>query len=400
RSRRARRAGSCAPPPRHCANAAAASPSVPVTHASSPARAPSRRRAAPGSTQPCTVTHTDSGPRVVSPPTSATPCALASARNPSRKPSSQPASASGSDSDRLAHAGVAPIAARSDRFTASAFQPMSAAGVPSGKCTPALRVSVAIASSMPAGGCSSAASSPMPRTTSSRAVARRRMWSMKVNSMAGRVAALAPLLQALFHGAPGGGGVVEHAVDVGVAVLGTEALGAVDGLIDHDPVRDVQAVAQLVGGDAQRGALDLVHLRDAAVDEFVQRGVQFGVVAEHAAHQVLEVLQVGDFARLLVRELRDHLLRAAAGHLPGVHRLQRAPAGARARDLVDAVAGLPPHAGAPGSRESNCAISIATCAASSPLLPWLPPARFSASAWSSTASTPLQTGTPVSSATF
>src|SRR5690606_1677790 len=142
------------------------------------------------------------------------------------------------------------------------------------------------------------------------------------------------------------------------------------------------------------------HLRDAPVDEFVQRGVELRVVAEHAAHQVLEILEVGDLARLLVRELGDHLLRAAAGHLPGVHRLQRAPAGARARDLVDAVAGLPPHAGAPGSRDSSCAISIATCAASSPWLPWLPPARFSAAAWSSPARTRLQTGTPVSSATF
>ena len=47
------------------------------------------------------------------------------------------------------HAGCAPIAARSDRFTASAFQPMSAGAVSIGKCTPALSVSVATTSSFP-----------------------------------------------------------------------------------------------------------------------------------------------------------------------------------------------------------------------------------------------------------
>src|SRR5690606_23394778 len=106
--------------------------------------------------------------------------------------------------------------------------------------------------------------------------------------------------------------------------------------------------------------------------------------------------QVRDLARLFVRELRDHVAHVAAGKLPGVHRLQRAPARARTRDRVDAVATVPVHrtasAGAAGSVRSRCAISIATNAASSPLLPWLPPARATACAWSSTASTPLHTG--------
>src|SRR5690606_8877439 len=124
-------------------------------------------------------------------------------------------------------------------------------------------------------------------------------------------------------------------------------------------------------------------------------------VLEHAAHEVLEILEVGDFVRLLVRELRDHLLGVAARHLPGVDRLERAAARARTRDRVDpvlaarpGVAGVPARlpAGGHGSCSSRWAISMATWAASSPLLPWLPPARFSASAWSSTASTPLQTG--------
>ena len=47
RSRRARSIGSMALPVRHCASAAAASPSVPLTHTSSPTPAPARRSARP-----------------------------------------------------------------------------------------------------------------------------------------------------------------------------------------------------------------------------------------------------------------------------------------------------------------------------------------------------------------
>src|SRR5690606_20147727 len=106
---------------------------------------------------------------------------------------------------------------------------------------------------------------------------------------------------------------------------------------------------------------------------------------------------VGHFARLLVRKLGDGILCVHARQLHGIHRLQRAAARARTCDRVDAVAALAwlVH----GRRSSRLAISIATSAHSSPLLPWLPPARRSASSWRSTASTPLATGTPLSSDT-
>src|SRR5690606_11663472 len=119
-------------------------------------------------------------------------------------------------------------------------------------------------------------------------------------------------------------------------------------------------------------------------------------VGADATHQVLEILQVGHFVRLLVGELLDRVLRVHARELHGVHRLQRAPARARARHRVDAVAA---RTAAHGRVSSRCAISIATSAHSSPLLPWLPPARRTASSCASTASTPLATGTPWSSAT-
>ena len=56
---------------------------------------------------------------------------------------------------------------------------------------------------------------------------------------------------------------------------------------------------------------------------------------------------------------------------------------------VDAVLAMLLH----GSFSNRFAISIAASAASSPLLPWLPPARASASSKRSAASTPLSTGT-------
>ena len=63
------------------------------------------------------------------------------------KADTQPASSRGSDSDSVHQAGRAPIDARSDRFTASAFQPMSAGAVPAGKCTPSFKVSAVTTSS-------------------------------------------------------------------------------------------------------------------------------------------------------------------------------------------------------------------------------------------------------------
>src|SRR5690625_4000023 len=400
RWRRSRRKASEASPPAAgaSASAAAASPSVPLTQMSSPGMAPARRRTRAGSTWPMAVTPSASGPRVVSPPTRATSWVSASAKKPSSIASHQAASGPGRVSASVHQAGAAPMAARSDRLTASAFQPMSAGGYAARKWTPSLSTSVVTTSSRPSPGRSTAASSPMPVTTSPRRRARRWMQAIRSNSMAGPGGG-GPVLPSAAGGlhldrAPLGGGAVEHPVDVGVAVLGAKALDGAQCLVDHHPVGHVDAVLQFVGSDAQHRALDLVDLLDAAVQERLQRGIEGGAMGQHPAHQVLEIFQVRDFVRLLVRELGDHFLRLAAGDLPGVDGLQRAPARTGAVDGIDAVGAPGP---AHGSRPISSAISMATSAASSPLLPWLPPARRSASSASSTASTPLSTGTPVSS---
>ena len=71
--------------PRKASSASRASPSVPLTHSWSPARAPERSSAWPMGTAPNTVMQMLSGPAVVSPPTSSMPCASASANRPPRK---------------------------------------------------------------------------------------------------------------------------------------------------------------------------------------------------------------------------------------------------------------------------------------------------------------------------
>ena len=88
---------------------------------------------------------------------------------------------------------------------------------------------------------------------------------------------------------------VEHAVDVGVAVLGPEALGGIDRLVDDHAIRHVRAMQQFVGGDAQGGALDLVDFFHGAIDESRQCGVKLTTARQHAADEVLEVLEISHF---------------------------------------------------------------------------------------------------------
>ena len=66
-----------------------------------------------------------------------------------------------------------------------------------------------------------------------------------------------------------------------------------------------------------------------------------------AAHQVLEVFEVGDFMRLLVRELRDHVARAGARHLPRIDSLQRATARTRTGNGIDSILTTAVHGNCP-----------------------------------------------------
>src|SRR5215467_10929402 len=111
----------------------------------------------------------------------------------------------------------------------------------------------------------------MPTRTSARAAAQReRTASIRSNSTGSRAARVELGL------APFGRELVEHAVDVRVPVLGAEALGDFDGLVDDDAVRHVDAVTQLIRADAQRRALDRIDAVDLAVEVRRKRGVELG----------------------------------------------------------------------------------------------------------------------------
>ncbi len=75
------------------------------------------------------------------------------------------------------------MAARSDRFTASAFQPISCGVNRRSKCTPSTTASTVATSSSPGGGRSTAASSPIPTRTPSPRVNDRVKRSMSSNSV-------------------------------------------------------------------------------------------------------------------------------------------------------------------------------------------------------------------------
>ncbi len=103
-------------------------PGVPETNTMSPGRPPDRNIVAGRGAWPRICTLMQSGPDVVSPPTSATSCLRASSLKPRANPASQAGSAFVSVSASSAHAGFAPIAAMSLRFTANARWPIDSGG--------------------------------------------------------------------------------------------------------------------------------------------------------------------------------------------------------------------------------------------------------------------------------
>jgi hypothetical protein len=134
----------------------------PESQTSSPAWAASRRRAYPAGSVPSAVIVMVRGPRVVSPPISSIAYASAIANIPSAKASSHASSTSGSVIASKNQRGSAPIAARSERLTASALCPRRRGSAPGRKCVPSQSVSVVRARTRPAGGRRSAQSSPTP----------------------------------------------------------------------------------------------------------------------------------------------------------------------------------------------------------------------------------------------
>src|SRR5690554_1078823 len=346
------------------------------------------------------------GPRVVSPPSRVRPHCSAMRSSPRLKPSSQVMSAAGRVSARVKPMGVAPMAARSLAATARARWPSRKGSCCRGKWLPATRVSVDTASCSPAGRSSRAQSSPIPRATPSpgcaqRAAAKKRRISS--NSPTGSAFA-GPQLGAAQLGRQ----LVEHPVDELVAVGGAEGLGQLDALVDDHPVGHVEALLQLVGGQAQDGQLHRVQIADRPVQAGREQLVDLAAVVQHTVEQLVEVRSIHTHEGVVDAELCLDLVRSLARHVPlveglhaqGTRRAARATLrrlGGRLRGVLTVVV---VQAHLTSRAASRLTISSAEKAASAPLLPALVPERSMACSMESTVSTPKATGTPYSMDTW
>src|SRR5579862_1395140 len=292
----------------------------------------------------------------------------------------------------VAQRGAAPIAAMSDRLTASDLWPSLRGSVPARKCLPSSSRSVETASSMPALGRRSAASSPMPSTTrrvrrSTGRISRggfSKYLRISSNSDAKRLDRLADAGDLL--GADFQREFLQHAVDELVAAGTAEAPAKFDRLVQHHLERRFQSPREFVGRDQQDHALDRGKRGEAAVqigrDLLFQR---FGL-QHHLRNQFVGERLV---AALPALKRPGLLERFATAEFPRVKHLQRDLARTATRRRP---AGLQRHFSASSSRSR--AISSATRTASAPLS-----LRASACASVSVVSTPLDTGRPHSSAT-
>ena len=125
---------------------------VPVTTTRSPGFAPLRWTIWPAGTRPNAVIEIIRGPGVdtVSPPSSGQPNVQASSPSPRANGRSHVSSALRNASVSTKPAGVAPLAARSERFTRSALRAIVSGGSSDRKCTPSTMASVVTTMSSPA----------------------------------------------------------------------------------------------------------------------------------------------------------------------------------------------------------------------------------------------------------
>ena len=147
---------------RSAARASLASPTAPETQISSLSNAPDLRIALSFGMLPKAVMQILSGPAVVSPPMRGQANWLAIANKPLLNASNQTEFASGNANASVKPSGLAPIAARSERLTARAFQPSHSGLASWKKCLPLTNMSLVIAISSVGSIVSRAQSSPIP----------------------------------------------------------------------------------------------------------------------------------------------------------------------------------------------------------------------------------------------
>src|SRR6516165_7545170 len=393
----------------------AASPIVPLTTTRSPGPAPRRRTILPDGTCPNAEIETMIGPGVetVSPPNSGQPYCPASSPSPRAKGVSQASSTLRNASVSRKPAGIAPLAARSDKFLRSALRATVSGGSSGRKCTPSTMASVFRTRSS-RDGLRIAASSRRPNAPGSVASGlkyRAISASSPDGPAPGAIISAACPLELI--GAELSRDLIEHRIHHARLIGFDKGVGDVDIFGDHYAARHVLATLQFVSTGAQHRAQDGIDplQRPTSRQRLVDQGIEFRLIAHHARDDVAEE---GGFRRQIffpfdlaaepvAFEFGENVVDARAGNVHLVERLHggkprgAAPVGFpfRALSCRFLVFG---HDQARVRVRLIRNIAIAARAASPPLSSSLALARAHACASVLTVMMPLPSGTPLATA--
>src|SRR3984893_3106058 len=272
-----------AAPPRRISRPSEASPIVPVAMTRSPGFAPLRRTILPDGTRPNAVIEIITGPGVetVSPPSSGQPNRPASSPSDRAKGAGRASSAARSASVSTKPAGVAPLAARSDRFTRSALRAIVSGGSSLRKCTPSTMASVVTTTSSPRAFRIAASSTRLNAPGSVASGLKYR--AISVSSPDGRALATGKLV-----GAKLPRDLVEHGVDHAGLVAIDKGVRDIDIFRDHDAAGHILAMLEFIGARAQHRAQVRVDpfQRPALRQRVVNHRIKLGLVAHHAGDDV------------------------------------------------------------------------------------------------------------------
>src|ERR1700744_6226541 len=194
-----------------------------------------------------------------------------------------------------------------------------------------------------------------------------------------------------------GGKLVQHAIHVLVAVRTAEGFRQFHGLVDHDPIRNVEVMLEFERGHEQHRALDRRQLVERTVETRLQVGGERIGFLDHAVQDGVEMLVVGFVEALRVTQLRVDLAAGRTPQPPLVKPLRRqftraASSALHARSSSSSSSSSPPSC---SSATARFAISTAVRAASRPFSVM----RATACSSFSVVSTAFATGVPKSSAT-
>ena len=117
------------------------------------------------------------------------------------------------------------------------------------------------------------------------------------------------------------GGAVQAGVDVLMAVDRAESLGEIDSLVDHDSIRYLDVIAELVETDPENRAFDWIELVKRAIGVELDLDIQRLSPAKDlrqplVKHRLRDALVVS-----LLTVLREELVRIVTGDLVLIERL-------------------------------------------------------------------------------